>query len=260
MRPKVEACIRAATGGVERTHIIDGRAPDSLLLEVFTGVGLRHHDRRPQGKGDLSWRGPGRLRSTSSATWSRSPRCQRHRGGPIGQFVEQRARASWGLDVARDDDGVRHRRRRRARARPRASSRTSTPCPPGEGWTRPPFEPVIEGDRLYGRGSGDAKASVAAMLTAARDLSRRTGWRGPAAGALLGYGEETKHTTMPGRRRRGLAGSTLRSSASPPTSQVAVAQRGLMMADLVARGDQRHAGYAGESAFRNASRRWRGNS
>jgi len=39
MRPKVEACIRAATRGVERTHIIDGRAPDSLLLEVFTGVG-----------------------------------------------------------------------------------------------------------------------------------------------------------------------------------------------------------------------------
>jgi acetylglutamate kinase len=39
MRPKVEACIRAATGGVERTHIVDGRAPDALLLEVFTGAG-----------------------------------------------------------------------------------------------------------------------------------------------------------------------------------------------------------------------------
>jgi acetylglutamate kinase len=39
MRPKVESCIRAATGGVERTHIIDGRVPDSLLLEVFTGAG-----------------------------------------------------------------------------------------------------------------------------------------------------------------------------------------------------------------------------
>ncbi|HNI59724.1 MAG TPA: acetylglutamate kinase [Pseudomonadota bacterium] len=39
MRPKVEACIRAATGGVERTHIIDGGAPDSLLFEVFTGAG-----------------------------------------------------------------------------------------------------------------------------------------------------------------------------------------------------------------------------
>ncbi len=39
MRPKVEACIRAATNGVERTHILDGRAPDALLFEVFTGAG-----------------------------------------------------------------------------------------------------------------------------------------------------------------------------------------------------------------------------
>ena len=39
MRPKVEACIRAATGGVERTHIVGGRHPDALLLEVFTGSG-----------------------------------------------------------------------------------------------------------------------------------------------------------------------------------------------------------------------------
>ena len=39
MRPKVEACVRAANGGVERTHIIDGRVPDALLLEVFTGSG-----------------------------------------------------------------------------------------------------------------------------------------------------------------------------------------------------------------------------
>ena len=39
MRPKVEACIRAAIRGVERTHIIDGRATDSILYEVFTGAG-----------------------------------------------------------------------------------------------------------------------------------------------------------------------------------------------------------------------------
>ena len=39
MRPKVEACVRAAEGGVERTHILDGRTPDALLLEVFTGAG-----------------------------------------------------------------------------------------------------------------------------------------------------------------------------------------------------------------------------
>ncbi|HUP21285.1 MAG TPA: acetylglutamate kinase [Gemmatimonadota bacterium] len=39
MRPKVEACVRAAAGGVERTHIIDGRLPDAILQEVFTGAG-----------------------------------------------------------------------------------------------------------------------------------------------------------------------------------------------------------------------------
>lgn len=39
MRPKVEACIRAVAGGVRRTHIIDGRVPDALLIEVFTGSG-----------------------------------------------------------------------------------------------------------------------------------------------------------------------------------------------------------------------------
>lgn len=40
MRPKVEACLRAAARGVERTHIVDGRSPDALLLEVFTGAGV----------------------------------------------------------------------------------------------------------------------------------------------------------------------------------------------------------------------------
>jgi acetylglutamate kinase len=39
MLPKVEACIRAATNGVERTHIVGGRTNDALLLEVFTGSG-----------------------------------------------------------------------------------------------------------------------------------------------------------------------------------------------------------------------------
>ena len=39
MRPKVEACLRAVAGGVRRTHIIDGRVPDALLIEVFTGSG-----------------------------------------------------------------------------------------------------------------------------------------------------------------------------------------------------------------------------
>jgi len=39
----------------------------------------------------------------------------------------------------------------------------------------------------------------------------------------------------------------------PTNLQPSVAQRGLMMADLVARGDQRHAGYAAEGGFTNAA-------
>lgn len=40
MVPKIEACLKALTLGVRRTHIIDGRVPHSLLLEVFTDKGM----------------------------------------------------------------------------------------------------------------------------------------------------------------------------------------------------------------------------
>ncbi|MDR3592162.1 MAG: acetylglutamate kinase [Negativicutes bacterium] len=40
MIPKVEACIRALAGGAAKAHIIDGRQPHSLLLEIFTDTGI----------------------------------------------------------------------------------------------------------------------------------------------------------------------------------------------------------------------------
>ena len=40
MLPKVEACTTALMGGVFKTHIIDGRIPHSLLLEIFTEGGI----------------------------------------------------------------------------------------------------------------------------------------------------------------------------------------------------------------------------
>ncbi len=40
MIPKVEACIKALDYGVRKTHIIDGRIPHALLLEIFTQKGL----------------------------------------------------------------------------------------------------------------------------------------------------------------------------------------------------------------------------
>ncbi|PKM81633.1 MAG: acetylglutamate kinase [Firmicutes bacterium HGW-Firmicutes-13] len=40
MIPKVEACLKALEHDVRRTHIIDGRIPHSLLLEIFTDEGI----------------------------------------------------------------------------------------------------------------------------------------------------------------------------------------------------------------------------
>jgi acetylglutamate kinase len=40
MRPKLAACLEAINGGVNSAHIIDGRIPHSLLLELFTDAGI----------------------------------------------------------------------------------------------------------------------------------------------------------------------------------------------------------------------------
>jgi acetylglutamate kinase len=40
MIPKIESCTRAVRGGVGRAHILDGRIPHVLLLEVFTDEGI----------------------------------------------------------------------------------------------------------------------------------------------------------------------------------------------------------------------------
>jgi acetylglutamate kinase len=40
MRPKLQACVDAIHGGVSSAHVIDGRLPHSLLLELFTDAGI----------------------------------------------------------------------------------------------------------------------------------------------------------------------------------------------------------------------------
>jgi acetylornithine deacetylase len=169
----------------------------------------------------------------------------------IARWVEEWARAGR-LEVARDDAAVSLSVPGQSPGPTLALVSHLDTVPAGEGWTRPAFEPTLEVDRLYGRGSGDAKASVAAMLSAARDLADAGG---PARGRLLvvlGYQEETRHTTL-GTAVQRLGAIDAAVVGEPTNLQPAIAQRGLMMVDLVARGVQRHAGYAADTPdFTNA--------
>jgi acetylglutamate kinase len=40
MRPKLQACVEAIHGGVTSAHIVDGRVPHSIMLELFTDEGI----------------------------------------------------------------------------------------------------------------------------------------------------------------------------------------------------------------------------
>jgi acetylornithine deacetylase len=167
---------------------------------------------------------------------------------PAAELVEVTARRL-GLDVVRDETSVRVAVGDESAGPTLALATHLDVVPPGEGWTRDPFTPVIEGDLLYGRGAGDAKASVASMLFALADLMGKS-LKGRALGVFT-YGEETRDATMPAAVPR--AGHLDAALVGEPTNlQFAVAQRGLMMVDLLADGDQRHAGYAGDGNFTNA--------
>jgi len=170
----------------------------------------------------------------------------------IAAHLEDTARR-WGMDVVRNQHGVRIEVRGWHVGPTLALASHLDVVPPGSGWTRDPFVPVIEADRLYGRGSGDAKASVAAMLCAAKDLIDSGGMDAGRLLILFGLGEETADTTMGALVEQ--SGAIDAAVIGEPTNlDIAVAQRGLMMVDLVAQGDQRHAGYASSgNGFTNAA-------
>ncbi len=127
--------------------------------------------------------------------------------------------------------------------------------PPAPGWTREPFAATVEEGRVYGLGANDAKASLAAMSAAfVACLGRPL----PFALALaLVEQEETKGVgteralAVLAERGRKIAGAIV---GEPTGLDVAIAQKGLLVLELVARGEACHAAHARSLGAKNAAR------
>ncbi|MGH9399226.1 MAG: M20/M25/M40 family metallo-hydrolase [Thermoanaerobaculia bacterium] len=108
--------------------------------------------------------------------------------------------------------------------------------PPVDGWTDHPWNPRVEGDRLIGLGSNDAKASVAAMVEAFLSAPL------PPEGTLLFAATCDEETGGEGLEK--LAPQLTFDAAvigEPNDFAVAVAQKGLVKLKLTARGRSGHA-------------------
>jgi acetylornithine deacetylase len=117
--------------------------------------------------------------------------------------------------------------------------------PVGPGWTRDPYDAAVEDGKVFGRGSNDAKSSVAAMAAAAAAVDRAR-LRGRLVLALVcdeetgGLGVEALMGTKGGGPRT-MPAFTASVVGEPTGLDVCPGQRGLLRASVTARGRSCHA-------------------
>lgn len=110
---------------------------------------------------------------------------------------------------------------------------------PVASWTRNPFEPTIEGDRLYGLGSNDCGGGLTTLLQVFRWLSLRTQ---PYNYVYLASAEEEVSGKDGFSRALPLLPKIDVAIVGEPTGmQPAIAEKGLMVLDIIAHGKSGHA-------------------
>lgn len=129
--------------------------------------------------------------------------------------------------------------------------------PPGSGWTKDPFVPMIEGDRIYGRGSTDMKGGIAAVIAALKKIHDQGFGRNLTIEALFVPDEE-----VGGVGTRYYVEKIARAPdyvvvAEPSSStRLVIGHKGLIRGVVSVYGKQAHgsAPWLGENAFLNASK------
>lgn len=112
---------------------------------------------------------------------------------------------------------------------------------PSDSWTRQPFEPQTEGDRLYGLGSNDAGAALVCLIQTFWRLSRKA----QPYNLILGLSAEEEITGAQGIESlmSALPPIDLAIVGEPTGMQAAVAEKGLLVLDCTARGKSGHAAH-----------------
>ncbi|GIH62892.1 M20 family metallopeptidase [Microbispora siamensis] len=110
----------------------------------------------------------------------------------------------------------------------------------GQAWRHAPHGAEIDGDRLYGRGSSDMKAGVAALVIAAERHVRRTGPK-VALEMVFTVGEETGCEGAAGMVAEGLVGrSRALLVAEPTANRVLLGHKGALWLEATTRGTTAH--------------------
>lgn len=104
------------------------------------------------------------------------------------------------------------------------------------GMTIPPFEPTLEGDRVYGRGSYDMKGSAAAVMAAAGALARED-FPGKVLVALVADEEYASIGAQDFVKRHKADACVL---TEPSEGQLILAHKGFVWAEIVTKGRAAH--------------------